>query len=114
MQRKKNMAYRGHGFFMRTVSLVTAATVFFCYMSRPGATIRVDAAETTDEITYYEWTGVTDIVGTFNKTRDTSQRVMIAFDKDGKKYASGTAFNKRWYGVVNMDNDRQVDYYETR
>ncbi|MCR5419095.1 MAG: hypothetical protein K6E84_09295 [Lachnospiraceae bacterium] len=108
----KTRVYRNHR--RRALALVTAACVCFSYIARPESTIRVDAEETADELTYYEWVGINDIYNFLLKPENTKLRIMICWDEGGHKYISGTGFHDRWYDAVSCDSDRQVDRTETK
>ena len=113
---------RIRSFSKRFLALSTAALVCFGYISKPESSIRVDADETSkvdaiDVCKYYEWTGVEDVMGTFNKSKNTTYRVMVTWNHEGTNYyitGTGNLKNKYWYPSVNIDTDRQVHYYETR
>ncbi len=95
----------------RAISLLVASCICFCYISKPESVIRVDAAESDDELHYYEWEGISDIVGTFNQAKNTRIRTMVTWSKDGiARYVYGDDHTSvHWNGGTAFSSDRQVN-----
>ncbi len=77
----------------------------------------VSAAETADEMFFYEWTAVKDLTATyFNPAKGTIIRSMLCHENGGHKYSSGHPDNfgaeNNYYSLVRFDDDRQVNYGE--
>ena len=77
----------------------------------------VSAAETTDEMFFYEWTAVKDLTATYyNPAQGTIIRSMLCHQNGAHKYSSGHpndfGSENNYYSLVNFDNDRQVNYGE--
>ncbi|MCR5283512.1 MAG: hypothetical protein K6E18_09090 [Lachnospiraceae bacterium] len=110
----KHNFIKGKSLCRRLEALALSLVLTVGYISFPDSRIRVLAADTEDETIYYEWTAVNDVVGTFNKAKNTKIRTMIVWNRDGIKYISGESFNRRWYGVQSVADDRQMEWLEQK
>jgi len=87
----------------------------------PIAQAEVLAADTYDELTYYEWTVVGNINTTYKTpAKNTIIRSMLCFSNQGVRYISGHgdfSQHDNWTSAIAMSDDRQVndgeDYWLT-
>ena len=112
MKKKNALTYKQDQacFTVRALAAFLSAVIVFGTAMSP----QVKAAESKDEMTYYEWKIVNNLTTTYhNPNQNTIIRTMLCWDNGGNKYyVSGHPSNfgdkNNWYSIVNMNNDRQV------
>ena len=104
---KQKQNYQGLG------ARVLAAGLSAVILAASGIGSSVQAAETKDEMTYYEWTWVHDIGKVYvDSGKGTIIRTMLCYNHDGYRYISGEPSDwgskNNWNTGITMDSDRQV------